>query len=108
MKSAAALYLMSVSGRRFPSTFPTIMARPSAMTIPSVLPNHTPEKIRSISHTLSRVQSGGDAVHLRVFADDEPRKDASPCEAFLYPWTPRSIFYTLQAIARSMFWQPWH
>src|SRR5262249_43463902 len=48
------------------------------------------------AHSLSRVNSGGDAVYLLTVARRIAGKDACLFEAFSCPWTPSSPFYTLR------------
>jgi len=50
---------------------------------------------RSISHTLSRVKSGGGAVYLLAEAGLIACKDASLLKAFSCPWTWFSTIYKL-------------
>src|SRR5262245_41232296 len=60
---------------------------------------HTPYR-RSISHTLSRVTSGGGAASLLAVAGRIAYKDASRFEAFSCPWPPSSTSYKLREIER--------
>ena len=55
---------------------------------------------RSISHTVSRVTSGGGAASLLAVAGRIACIDVSLFKAFSCPWTPPSTFYKLLEIAR--------
>ena len=50
---------------------------------------------RAISHTLSRIKSGGGAAYLLSVAGRIACKDVSLFDAFSCPWTPPSTFYKL-------------
>jgi hypothetical protein len=58
---------------------------------------------RSISHTLSRIKSGGGAAYLLSVAGLIACKDVSFYAAFSCPWTPPSTFCKLLEIERHKF-----
>ena len=62
-----------------------------------------PKPCRSISHLLSRVTSGGDAVYCLSGAGRLACTDVGLFAAVSCPWPPSSTCYTLRAIERSVF-----